>query len=99
MLLSAAEDKTVADPYDYIITGGGLAGCVLADRLSADGSKRVLVLEAGSPDFRNIFIRIPAGILRLFRSSFDWQYETGGEKASNGKNIFLQRGKVCQGRR
>ena len=82
------------EAYDYIICGGGLAGCVLADRLSADGSKRVLMLEAGRPDYDNIFIRIPAGILRLFRSAYDWQYESGGEKYCNGRNVFLQRGKV-----
>lgn len=74
-------------------TQGGLAGCVLADRLSADG-KNVLVLEAGRPDFNYLFIRIPAGILRLFRSRYDWQYESQGEKACNGRNVFLQRGKV-----
>jgi choline dehydrogenase len=93
---TAAEEKVVNEHYDYIITGGGLAGCVLAERLSADGTKRVLVLEAGRPDYTNTFIRIPAGILRLFRSVYDWQYETGGEKASNGRNVFLQRGKVRQ---
>lgn len=93
---SAAEAKVVEEPYDYIIAGGGLAGCVLAERLSADGSKRILVLEAGRPDYDNVFIRIPAGILRLFRSVYDWQYESGGEKACNGRNIFLQRGKVRQ---
>jgi choline dehydrogenase-like flavoprotein len=68
----------------------------LADRLSAEG-KKVLVLEAGSPDYNDMIIRIPAGILRLFRSKYDWQYETGGEKASNGRNVFLQRGKVLGG--
>lgn len=91
---SAAEEKVVGEPYDYIIAGGGLAGCVLAERLSQDGSKRVLVIEAGRPDYRSTFIRIPAGILRLFRSVYDWQFETGGEKDSNGRNVFLQRGKV-----
>ena len=80
--------------FDYIIAGGGLAGCVLAERLTADGTKRVLMLEAGRADYTNTFIRIPAGILRLFRSVYDWQHETGGEKACNGRNIFLQRGKV-----
>lgn len=70
---------------------------MLADRLSADGTKKILVLEAGRPDYDNIFIRIPAGILRLFRSEYDWQYESGGEKACNGRNIFLQRGKVIGG--
>jgi choline dehydrogenase-like flavoprotein len=87
----------VSEPYDYIIAGGGLAGCVLAERLSADPTKRVLVLEAGRPDYDNLFIRMPAGILRLFRSVYDWQYETGGEKACNGRNVFLQRGKVLGG--
>lgn len=93
----AAERKVAAESYDYIITGGGLAGCLLADRLSADG-KKVLVLEAGRPDYNYLFIRIPAGILRLFRSKYDWQHETGGEKACNGRNIFLQRGKVRRDR-
>ena len=82
-----------AESYDYIIAGGGLAGCLLADRLSADG-KKVLVLEAGRPDYNYLFIRIPAGILRLFRSKYDWQHETGGEKSCNGRNVYLQRGKV-----
>ena len=94
----AAEAKIVEEPYDYIIAGGGLAGCVLAERLSAaDASKRILVLEAGRPDYDNFFIRMPAGVLRLFRSVYDWQYESGGEKACNGRNIFLQRGKVRDG--
>ena len=92
---TAAEAKVVEEPYDYIIAGGGLAGCVLAERLSAaDESKRILILEAGRPDYDNFFIRMPAGILRLFRSVYDWQYESGGEKGCNGRNIFLQRGKV-----
>lgn len=89
-----AEAKIAKEAYDYIICGGGLAGCVLADRLSADGTKRVLMLEAGRPDYNNLYIRIPAGILRLFRSVYDWQYESGGESYCNGRNIFLQRGKV-----
>lgn len=90
------EGKVVSQTYDYIIAGGGLAGCLLADRLSADG-KTVLVLEAGRPDYNYMFIRIPAGILRLFRSKYDWQHESSGEKVCNGRNIFLQRGKVLGG--
>lgn len=93
-LVIAAEEKVTSESFDYIICGGGLAGCLLADRLSADGSKRVLVLEAGRPDYDNFFIRIPAGILRLFRSVYDWQYESCGDKGCNGRNIFFQRGKV-----
>jgi choline dehydrogenase-like flavoprotein len=92
----ATEEKVTEQPYDYIIAGGGLAGCVLAEQLSLDGTKRVLVLEAGGSDYDSLFIRIPAGILRLFRSAYDWQHETGGEKDCNGRNIFLQRGKVSR---
>jgi len=93
----AVEAKAVSEGYDYIIAGGGLAGCLLADRLSADG-KKVLVLEAGTPDYNAMIVRIPAGILRLFRNTkYDWQHETGGEKDCNGRNIFLQRGKVLGG--
>lgn len=92
----AKENKVTEDTYDYIIAGGGLAGCLMADRLSADG-KKVLLLEAGRPDYNNLLIRIPAGILQLFRSQYDWQHETGGEKACNGRNVFLQRGKVSSG--
>ena len=55
------------------------------------------MLEAGSKDYKNKFIKIPAGILRLFKSKFDWQHETTGEKACNGRNIFLARGKVLGG--
>lgn len=93
-LIATNEMKIIEDSFDYIIAGGGLAGCVLADKLSADGTKRVLVLEAGRSDYQAFFIRMPAGVLRLFRSVYDWQYETGGEKACNGRNVFLQRGKV-----
>mmetsp|Transcript_26002 Transcript_26002/g.54149 ORF Transcript_26002/g.54149 Transcript_26002/m.54149 type:complete len:217 (-) Transcript_26002:22-672(-) len=93
-----AAERAVCDaPYDYIIAGGGLSGCVLAERLSQDPSKRVLLLEAGSADYKNKFIKIPAGILRLFKSGFDWQHETKGDKAASGRNIFLARGKVLGG--
>ena len=92
--LVAAEQKVISAPYDYIIAGGGLSGCLLAERLSADGSKRVLVLEAGRPDYDHTFIRIPAGVLRLFRSVYDWQFETSGEQNCHGRNVYLQRGKV-----
>jgi len=93
----ASQNKIAAESYDYIIAGGGLAGCLLAERLSADGTKSVLMIEAGRSDYDNIKIRIPAGILRLFRSVYDWQHETSGEKGCNGRNVFLQRGKVLGG--
>jgi len=93
----AAEQQVVSEPYDYVICGGGLAGCVLAERLSQDDSKKILVLEAGRPDYNNFKIRVPGGVLRLFRSKYDWQHESWGEKHCNGRNIFLQRGKVLGG--
>merc|ERR1719232_1339556 len=85
----AAETKCTSKSYDYIIAGGGLAGCVLAERLTSDGKTNVLMLEAGRPDYNALFIRIPAGVLRLFRSVYDWQYETSGEKDCKGRNIYL----------
>ena len=92
--LLAAETKCTSKSYDYIIAGGGLAGCVLAERLTSDGKSKVLMLEAGRSDYNTFFIRIPAGILRLFRSVYDWQYETSGEEDCEGRNIYLQRGMV-----
>lgn len=93
----AAETKCTSKSYDYIIAGGGLAGCVLAERLTSDGKSKVLMLEAGRSDYNTLFIRIPAGILRLFRSVYDWQYETSGEEDCEGRNIYLQRGMVLGG--
>ncbi len=62
--------------YDYIVVGGGSAGSVLGNRLSADGSARVLVLEAGHRDYRFDYpVRIPAALLFTFGNRFyDWQY-------------------------
>lgn len=61
--------------YDYVIVGAGSAGCVLANRLSADQSVRVLLLEAGGPD-RKQEIHIPAAYSKLFKTAYDWAYET-----------------------
>jgi hypothetical protein len=54
------------------------------------------MLEAGRPDYDNFIIRMPAAVTQTFRSVYDWQYETSGEKSCNGRNVFLQRGKVSQ---
>jgi choline dehydrogenase len=85
--------------YDFIIIGGGSAGCVLANRLSEDPSTRVLVLEAGRPDYRwDVFIHMPAALSFPIGSRFyDWKYESEPEPHMNGRRIYHARGKVLGG--
>lgn len=72
---------------DYIIVGAGTAGCVLADKLSANGRNQVLLVEAGSKP-RNPFIKIPASFAKLFKSGCDWNYESApGVWASKASNL------------
>mmetsp|Transcript_21037 Transcript_21037/g.64095 ORF Transcript_21037/g.64095 Transcript_21037/m.64095 type:complete len:604 (-) Transcript_21037:432-2243(-) len=92
----AAAEEAAAAEYDYVICGGGLAGCVLANRLSSAG-KRVLMLEAGGADYNAFKIKVPAGILKLFQTEVDWTYFSEGEKACQGRPIYLCRGKVLGG--
>jgi choline dehydrogenase len=85
--------------YDFIIIGGGSAGSALANRLSADPSHRVLVLEAGRPDYRwDVFIHMPAALTFPIGSRFyDWQYESEPEPEMHGRRIYHARGKVLGG--
>jgi choline dehydrogenase len=85
--------------YDYIIVGGGSAGSALANRLSADPSHKVLVLEAGRPDYWwDVFIHMPAALMFPIGSRFyDWKYETEPEPHMNGRRVYHARGKVLGG--
>ena len=89
----------VRTTYDFIIVGGGSAGCVLANRLSADPSARVLVLEAGRPDYKfDVFIHMPAALSFPIGSKFyDWKYESEPEPHMAGRRIYHARGKVLGG--
>ena len=84
-------------PYDFIIVGAGSAGCVLANRLSADPARRILLLEAGPRD-TDPWIHIPLGYGRLFKKpSVNWSYHSEPESQLNGRKIFTPRGKVLGG--
>jgi choline dehydrogenase len=85
------------DSFDYIIVGAGTAGCVLANRLSKDPSKRVLLLEAGKKD-NYFWIDIPVGYLyTIGNPRTDWCFETEPETGLNGRRIGYARGKVIGG--
>jgi choline dehydrogenase-like flavoprotein len=88
---------SVAETYDYIVVGAGSAGCVLANRLSADSRKRVLLIEAGGGD-RWIWLHIPVGYLyAIGNPRADWLYNTAPEPGLNGRAIAYPRGRVIGG--
>jgi choline dehydrogenase len=91
--------RRAAMTYDYAIVGGGSAGCALANRLSADPSTRVVVLEAGRRDWPfDVFIHMPAALPFPIGSRFyDWRYESEPEPHMGGRRIFHARGRVLGG--
>jgi choline dehydrogenase len=89
----------LSSTWDYAIVGGGSAGCALANRLSADPSTRVLVLEAGRPDYAwDLYIHMPAALsFPIGNRFYDWKYESEAEPFMHGRRIYHARGKVLGG--
>ena len=85
-----------AATYQYVIVGAGSAGCVLANRLSADPACRVALLEAGGPD-RKREIRIPAAFTKLFLTEYDWNYRTTKQPQLADRELYWPRGKTLGG--
>ena len=89
--------KQLAGDYDYIVIGAGTAGCILANRLSADSKRRVLLLEAGGRDDW-IWYHVPAGYLfTIGNPRCDWMFRTESEPGLNGRSLAYPRGKVIGG--
>ena len=87
----------MSEIFDYVIVGAGSAGCVLANRLSADGKNNVLLLEAGGSD-RNIWVQMPLGYGRtFFDPKLNWMYDTQKDQGLNNRSAYWPRGKVLGG--
>ena len=85
------------ESFDYVIVGAGSAGCVLADRLSADPRRRVLLLEAGPRD-RSPWIHLPIGYGKtMFHPVYNWGFYTDPEPNMNGRRIYWPRGRGLGG--
>ena len=94
---SSQELNSVGEPFDYIIVGAGTAGCVLANRLSAEPSTRVCLVEAGPPD-SNPLIHFPLGVMWLIdHPRLNWRFLSVPQPAAGGRKLPMPRGKVLGG--
>ena len=93
------QNEPVKKPFDYVIVGGGSAGCALANRLSEDPNNSVLVLEAGRPDYWfDVFIHMPAALVfPIGNKLYDWMYSSQPEPHMDGRRITHGRGKILGG--
>ncbi|KAI1788596.1 GMC oxidoreductase [Ganoderma leucocontextum] len=85
--------------FDYVIVGGGTAGCVLASRLSEDPSITVLLIEAGASHEDHVFTRIPMAFRNLLQSSADWQFWSSPQDDVDGRKLYWPKGKILGGTR
>ncbi len=86
----------MAESFDYVVIGAGSAGCVLANRLSEDEAARVLLLEAGGEDDADE-VRMPVAFSALFKTRYDWNYETVGQKGLGDRSAYWPRAKMLGG--
>jgi choline dehydrogenase len=94
---TGGERNVAAETYDYIVTGAGSAGCVLAARLTESGRYRVLLLEAGGRD-NKFWIHVPMGYAKTFVDpKVNWKFESEPEEELNGRTMYQPRGKVLGG--
>ena len=83
--------------FDFVVVGAGSAGCVLANRLSADGRRKVALIEAGPPAHRSFRVRAPGVFTLLWRTPLNWGFVTEPQRHMEGRVVPWPRGKLLGG--